>query len=278
MRRAVAAAALAACAVIRAAVPAAAQMESFSDEEIQAARQDPDKYTIDEGSLAIENLGPTVNPRGGGPLLPPPPTPPAPGGGLRPVLGDISEIIRVGREIWSIVEANRPQVDVSNEYWSAVPRGLESWTDLEGWDAPKGTTYRLTAKNLYGMTMVDVTFSVLRRTGGSYRDASDRVRGEFLTGVTVEPLSVTVGPGYRLDLTAHMDPQSIGNVGTRENPIASMTPRVSWRIRTVIKDSQGRSLYYLTGDGQFRELAGPFRRDSLGPVAQSLDKELEFDR
>ncbi len=177
MRRAVAAAALAACAVIRTA-PAQAQMETFSAEEIRAAQQDPDKYTLDEASVMVENLGPTVNPRGGPitpPALPAPPLPPAPGG--RPALSDIGEIIRVGREIWQIVEANRPQVDVSNQCSSAVPRGIESWTDLEGWEAPRGTTYRLTAKNLHGMTMVDITYSVQRRTGGSYRDAQNRVRG-----------------------------------------------------------------------------------------------------
>ncbi len=96
--------------------------------------------------------------------------------------------------------------------------------------------------------------------------------------MTIEPLNVEVGPGYRLDLTARMDASNIGNVGTRDNPIASMTPQVGWRVRTVIKDSQGRYLYYLTGDGQFRELAGPVRRDSLGPVAESVAKELNFDR
>jgi hypothetical protein len=269
MRRAVAAAALAACAVIRTA-PAAAQMETFSAEEIRAARQDPDKYTLDEASLKIETLGPVISPSD---ILPPPPAP-----GPRPVLSDIGEIIRVGREIWQIIEANRPQVDVSNQYWSAVPSGITDWTHLEGWEAPRGTAYRLTAKNLYGMTMVDVTFSVLRRTGGAYRDAQNRVRGKFLTGVTVEPLNVTVGPGYRLDLTARMDASNIANIGTRENPVASMTPQVGWRIRTVIMDSQGRSLYYVTGDGQFREVAGPFQRGSLGPVAQSVSKELNFDR
>lgn len=269
MRRAVAAAALAACAVIRTA-PAAAQLETFSVEEIRAARQDPDKYTLDESSLKIENLGPVVNPRD---VLPPPP-----GNGQRPVLSDIGEIIRVGREIWQIIEANRPQVDVSNQYWSAVPNGITDWTHLEGWGAPRGTAYRLTAKNLYGMTMVDITFSVMRRAGGSYRDAQNRVRGKFLTGVTVEPLAVDVGLGYRLDLTAHMDPSNIANIGTREDPVASMTPQVRWRIRTVLKDSQGHSLYYLTGDGQFREMAGPLQRGSLGAVAQSVSKELNFDR
>lgn len=266
MRRAVPVAALAAVL----AVPAAAQLHMFSDAEIKAAQADPDKYTLDETTVKIENLGPAVNPRD---ILPPPPS-----GGLRPVLDNISDIIRVGREIWTIVEANRPQVDVSNQYWSAVPKGLTDWTDLEGWDAPKGTVYRFTAKNLYGMTMVDVTYSVMRRTGGSYRDAQDRVRGEFLTGVTVEPLRVDVGSGYRLDLTARMDSSNIANVGTRENPIASMSPQLDWRVRTVLKDSQGRSLYYLTGDGQFRELAGPFQRAALGAVAQGLSKELDFDR
>ena len=260
MRRAVTATVLAACL----AVPAAAQMETFSVDEIKAAQADPGKYTLDETSLQIENLGPVMTPTE---ILPPPPS------GGDNVIPILHEILNLGQRLWAIIEANRPVVDVQNTYASALPKGLEHWGDLEGWQIPKGTAYRLTAKNMYGMTMVDVKYQVLRTYGGSYKG-----KGKYLTAVTVEPLGVDVLSGYRFNLTAAVPDTSVVNVGTTENPVAAMMPTLTWRIRTVIKDSTGKSVYYVAGDGSMREVGGPFKRDSLGAVAQSLSKELNFDR
>lgn len=260
MRRAVTATVLAACL----AVPAAAQMHTFSAEEIKAAKADPDKYTVDEASIQLESLGPVVSPTD---ILPPPPS------GGQDVIPVLNEILNLGQRLWAIIEANRPVVDVQNTYASALPKGLAHWGDLGGWELPKGTAYQLTANNMYGMKMINVKFTILRTTGGSYNG-----KGKYLTAVTVEPLLVEVGSGYRLDLTASVPDSSITNVGTTADPVAAMMPTLTWRIRTVIKDSQGKGLYYVTGDGKFRELAGPFKRDSLGGVARSLSKELNFDR
>ncbi len=261
MRRAVFAAALAAVTAVPA---AAAQMHMFSDAEIKAAQADPDKYTVDETSIKIENLGPAVGPTD---ILPPPPS------GGQDVIPVLNEILNLGQRLWAIIEANRPVVDVQNTYASALPKGLAHWGDLGGWELPKGTVYHLTANNVYGMKMINVKFTILRTTGGSYNG-----KGKYLTAVTVEPLLVEIGSGYRLDLTASVPDSSITNVGTTADPVAAMMPTLTWRIRTVIKDTQGKGLYYVTGDGQFRELAGPFSRASLGTVAQSLAKELDFDR
>jgi hypothetical protein len=262
MRRAVSAAALAACAVA-VSLPAAAQMETFSLEEIRAAQEDPKKYTLDEGSLLVESLGPAMNPAD---ILPPPP-----GGGGRDVIPVLNDILNLAQRLWAIVEANRPVVDVQNSYASAMPRGLEHWTQLTGWSPPKGQIYRLTAKNLYGMKMVDVQFSVQRTYGGSFRG-----KGKYLTAVTVLPLSVEVGSGYRFDLNAAVPDSSVVNVGTEEDPIAAMSPVLSWRVRTVIKDSQGRSMFHVRGDGQFSQVDRPSATRTLGAkVAQVLERELQ---
>jgi hypothetical protein len=266
MRRAVLAAVLAACstAVCR---PAAAQ---FSKAELRRAQEDPRRYTLDESSVRIEDLGPALNPSD---ILPPPP-----GGGNPDVIPRLNDILNLGQRLWAIVEANRPVVDVGNSYASALPGGLERWTDLTGWSPPKGVIYRLTAKNLYGMSMVDVRFSVQRTYGGSFHG-----KGKYLTAVTVLPLSVDVGSGYRFDLGAAVPDSSVVNVGTPEDPIAAMTPVLTWRVRTVLKDSQGRAMYYVRGDGAFSEvdrpgapaLADAAARGLVAKVAESLGRELQ---
>ena len=71
----------------------------------------------------------------------------------------------------------------------ALPAGLTHWDSLSGWKPPKGTVYGFYAKNLYGMKVIDVEYQVLRTYGGSYKG-----KGRYLTGVTIEPLLVSVAP------------------------------------------------------------------------------------
>lgn len=271
MRRAVAAAAMAAIAVAARAVPAGAvDVTMFSAAEIKAAQDDPRKYTLDEDSVKLEQLGPAVNPSDIVPLPPPPSGGPTPG--QNPVVV-INDIINIAQRLWAIVEANRPVADVSNNYATAMPRGLEHWTQLTGWTPPRGVVYRFTAKNLYGMNMVDVRYSVQRTYGGTFRG-----KGKYLTAVTVLPLEVNVGSGYRFDLSAQVPDTSVVNVGTEDDPVAAMTPVLTWRVRTVLKDSQGRNMFYVTGAGLFSEVDRRATQGLAGHVtrvADRLEKELE---
>jgi len=233
-----------------AALPAwAAQNPSeFSQSEIATARKDPGRYTLDESSIKIEKVAadvpaaikisaPQVLPSG--------------------VIPDLSDIINLGLKIWDIIQKNKPVVDITTQYASALPKNLSQWTDLAGWHAPSGDVYRLTAKNLYGARVIDVTYEVLRSYGGS-----DNGVGRYLTEVTVEPLKVNADWGYKLSLAVNIPDSGIINVGTAKDPLAGMTLETSWRIDTALKTSAGRAVYYLQGDGVLRGL-GSFSQSEL---------------
>lgn len=248
------------------AVPAWSQ---FTPQEIKAAQQDPAKFTIDESSIKIEKLGPTVTPTD---IAPPAEN----GGGVGDGLVVLDQIINTFQKIWKIIDDNKPVVDVKTQYAAALPKGLAHWSDMGNWQPPKGTIYQITAKNVYGMTMINVRYQVLRTYGGSYAG-----RGKYLTGVTVEPLLVETGWGYHLSLDASVPDSSIVNVGTSENPVAGMMATLNFHISTSIKDSQGKGLYFLQGDGAFREVGGPFSTKELekakGSVANLKEKVKNFD-
>ena len=231
--------------LLSAALPAAAQ---FSPSEYSAAKKDPKAFTVDETTVEIVKLGPTLSPS----ELPPPP-----GGGDDP-MPILDSIINIGTRIWSIVVANKPVVDVKNQYATALPEGLKGWASMGGWRAPQGTIYGLVAKNAYGATVINVRYQVLRTAGGNYKGV-----GKYLTAVTVEPLLVEVAWGYKFSMDASVPDSSVVNVGTTENPVAAMMPQLSWRISTPIKDSQGKGVYYIQGDGAFREIGGPFRNEQV---------------
>jgi hypothetical protein len=222
----------------------------FSAEELKAAQKDPGTFTLDENSIQIAKIGPTVNPAD----IPAPALTPS------NVIPTLDNIINLGLKIWKIVEDNKPVVDVKTQFATALPKGVSGWTDMAGWLPPVGTIYELTAKNAYGIKVIDLRYQVLRTYGGSYDG-----KGKYLTAVTVEPLLVDVAWGYHFSMSSNVPDTSIVNVGTSDNPVAGLMDQLGWNISTPLKSSSGQSLYFLQGDGAYREIAGPF-------AAQSLEK------
>jgi len=236
-----------ALAIALTAVPAWSQ---FSAQEIKAAQKDPKKFTLDESTLKIDKIGPTVSPTD----IPSP----GGGGGIGDALPVLDQIINTGLKLWKIIADNHPVSDVKTQYATALPKGLTGWSDMAGWQPPKGTIYELSAKNAYGVQVIHVRYQVLRTYGGSYQG-----KGKYLTAVTVEPLLVEVAWGYHYAMDATVPETSVVNVGTSADPVAGMMATLTWRVSTAIKDSQGQGLYFLQGDGAFREIGGPFSGSSL---------------
>ncbi|MBI4679421.1 MAG: hypothetical protein HY748_17740 [Elusimicrobia bacterium] len=253
---------MSAVAAVLLALPAMAQSgdSPFTPLMIKAAKQDPKYFTIDEKSIKVTPIGPAASIERR--EEPPPVEPPVDDSKV-----DIDQIINIVEKIWAIIEKNKPVVNITTQYANAVPKGIDHWTQLESWKPPVGTVYNIVAKNAYGSTTVNVKFQVLRTYGGKYKG-----KGAYLTGVTVEPLLVEVAWGYSLDLTAAVPDSSVINVGTSEDPIAGMMPTLTMRVRTVIKDSTIKMLYYLQGDGLFKEIGGPFDFGMKDKVTRAIER------
>jgi len=236
----------------------------FSILETQAAQEDPQAYTLDEGSVRIQNLGPAAKSDGTMRVLD------IGDGGADPFV-IIDKIINLGQKIWSIIEANKPVVNIQTQYGTATPQGITHWSQLAGWKPPEGTVYGFSAKNAYGIKVVDVKYQVLRTYGGSYNG-----KGKYLTAVTIQPLTVDVLWGYKFNLSVEIPDSSIVNVGTAQDPVAAMQPLVKWTIATAIKSSDGRSTYYVQGDGLFKELGGPFAQNYQDGVAKAIDNAVKY--
>ncbi|MFA6029413.1 MAG: hypothetical protein WC969_06150 [Elusimicrobiota bacterium] len=250
------------------------QKPSFSPLEVQAAKLDPLAYTIDPNSIVLKDEGPSIHPHGGMPDGPGD-LPPV-GGGVPPIGGDIDigQIINIGQQIWQIIENNKPVVDVQTTYAAAVPDGITHWAQLGGWRPPEGRVYQLTAKNMYGANTIDVRFEVTRCYGGNYKG-----KGKYLTNVTIEPLQVNVLWAYKFSMKAEVPPTSIINVAQPEDPIAGMTVKLSWKIETAVKYTEGTSRYFVQGDGLFKELQQSkisFREDLKKPMA-ALQSDIRWD-
>lgn len=262
---------------------------------VMKAKDDTKYFTIDESSIKIEVLKDNVAITKGGRILlnpvpspqelpkPPevnPPTepqinPPLNGSGnftdtlnnINSTIDTIDKIVNLAQKIWEIIEKNQPVVNISVNYANAVPYGVQHWTQLQGWSKPATKKYSFSAKNLYGAEVVKVTYQVHYTYGGNLNG-----KGKFLTGVTVEPINVETAWGYKVSLTAEVPDSTIANVGTREDPIASMQVQLKWKIHTLLKDMEQKAIYYVQGDGLIQEIGSPFKSQDNSQAIENIQK------
>ncbi len=230
---------------------------------LPAAAAKPNACVSTEESVEIVNLGPAITMSKA--VAPKPETMSASSA------AELAAIANVGQKIWKIVIDNKPVVDAKTQYATALPKGVVDWSAMEGWKPAVGTVYQLKFKNAFCATVVDLRYQVLRTVGGSYKG-----KGQYLTAVVIEPLFVDVAWGYHVSVEALVADESVVNVGTHDQPVAAMTAELAWHVSTPLKDMQGKSLYYMQGDGVYQELGGPFQREDAfkTKIAKTLKETL----
>ncbi|MGD9641466.1 MAG: hypothetical protein AB7V08_01875 [Elusimicrobiales bacterium] len=259
----------------------AAVTSLFAGQAFANDNLDPRYFEIDESSIMIEEItdrGGTIPPPG---ALPKPPSgpqinPPKPSGPTLPgvtgtatdpnaafnntinqinsTVDTMDKIVNLVEKIFAIIEKNQPVVNITTNYANAVPFGTSHWTQLQGWSKPTTKKYAFSMKNAYGSEVVKVAYQVHYTANGNFQG-----KGKFLTGVTVEPISVTTAWGYKVTLVSEVPDSTIANVGTHEDPIASMQVQLKWTVHTMIKDMTAKNIYYVQGDGFLQEIGAPFK-------------------
>lgn len=258
----------------------AAATALFAGRVSAADNLDPAKYfAVDESSIMIEEItdrggtipGPQELPKPpSGPQINPPITPPTgptkpgePGAVTPPVdpltqingtIDSLDKIVNLMEKIFAIIEKNQPVVNITTNYANAVPFGTSHWTQLQGWSKPATKKYAFSMKNAYGSEVVKVVYQVHRTHSGNFNG-----KGKFLTGVTVEPLNVVTAWGYKVSLVSEVPDSTVANVGTQEDPIASMQVQLKWVVHTMVKDITSKAIYYVQGDGLLEEIGTPFK-------------------
>lgn len=262
-----------------------------------ADKVDPKQLTIDVNSITFEEIDEPVATRDGGrpgagvgiPSIPAPSDLPKPqtgpsipmnqpgmtGGGAAGTISQVGaaidvadKIVNLVDKIFTLIAKNQPVVNISVNYANAVPYGLSHWSQLQGWAAPRVKRYSFTCKNLYGMKVVDVVYQVHWTYGGNYQG-----KGKYLTGVTVEPVKVDTAWGYNVDLTAQVPDSTIANVGTADNPVASMQVQLAWKVHTIVKDIQEKSIFFVRGDGYMQ----PLTTSKMAPAKIKAEPSKKLD-
>ncbi len=161
---------------------------------------------------------------------------------------EIETIIILGEKIWNFIEKNKPVVNGRYAAISAVPMGIKSWEELEGWSDPQIRMFKNVYKNVYKMKVVEFDYRVAYAHGGSYKGV-----GKYLSRVEIDPSLVDVAWGYKFNANGQV--LATTNAGTTENPIAAMELRLNWSVATVIKHTEQSIRLYIRGDGLFKDVS-----------------------
>ncbi|HEX4924595.1 MAG TPA: hypothetical protein VFV50_10935 [Bdellovibrionales bacterium] len=159
----------------------------------------------------------------------------------------VDTIVNIGKTLWSIVEANRPVVNIQSNYATALPRGSEDWATLECWSRPTARTFKTTYANKLGGKPVEFTFKVLYTYGGR----KDGV-GRYLNNVTIVPVHLSVGWGYKF--AAETVVGNVLNAGPTAAPVAALELQLNWSVETVLKHVRDSESFYVRGDGYFEKI------------------------
>ena len=176
--------------------------------------------------------------------------------GIIDTLVAIDQIVNIGLKVWNMVVENKPVVKVESKYAVALPMGVKSAVELSGWSRPKSYVISFYFENLYGIDVISVRYRVTYVYGGSYQG-----RGKYLAAVYAIPERVDVMWGFSFNMQAYVPDATVVNVGTSANPIAALQLKVSWSASSILKEIDGTDVYYIQGDGYFKEIASPIKRN-----------------
>lgn len=174
-----------------------------------------------------------------------------PEGVLDPMSGgtvvQITQVINLGKEIWKMIEKNRPVVNLKTDFATALPKGVRSAGELEGWKRTESAVYEVSYKNIFRITTVRLKLRLVYTYGGSYQG-----QGKYLAYVSVDPIDLYVAWGYKFNANSSF-PETL-NVGTKANPVGGIRGMVSWEIDTVMSHAKGSTSFFVDGLGNFKDL------------------------
>lgn len=211
---------------------------------------------------------PGTNP-GGGTIWIPPTTDPIPTSGG--VIGDIGgsviifeHIVNIGKEIWQFVKDGHAVVNVDMPSASALPQGVTSAAELEGWE-PMTKNYQVIVPGNSKQRKIEFVFRLTFWYNGSYHGV-----GAFISNLTVQAADYKVNWGQEFDVRARIPAEGLVNVSkVPGQPIAAAQVLVEWsRGRTW--STQGNSaVIYVRGDGQIKNLSAPDEEpEDLYPIGK----------
>lgn len=190
-------------------------------------------------------------------------------GSFSDTVGQFKKIFNYAMKVYNFIVKNKPVVNIQTDYSNAVPEGVTHWQQLTGWQGPESKVYTFTAKNVGGLPAVTASYKVHYVWGASFQGG-----GRYLTGVTIEPISVVTSWGTKLDVKVEVPDETVRNAGTEKDPVAQMDVKLKWHIKTFTQTIDKEAVYRVRGDGALQEVGELFERGRLALKLEAAEKAI----
>lgn len=154
---------------------------------------------------------------------------------------DYGAIINLGKAVWNIIENNKPVVNLAFDFANALPKGVTSAADLNGFSDIVYRSYSAVGQNIFGANVYEIKFTLMHQYGGSLDG-----QGQYLATVAVIPSQVKVMWANKLNFSVKQ--VSTVNVGTQAQPIASLSLLVSYDVQSLGRSYSRNVVYQFRGD------------------------------
>ena len=153
-------------------------------------------------------------------------------------------VVSVGAEIWKLVEDGKAVFDAPQSTSAAVPKGITSWTQLQGWKPPISKLYQSDVLEHSGKVLEPIYFRLVYEYGGNYKGV-----GKYLAAVTLMPAVQKVP--YLHEIYAKSGVTAVGNVGTKKKPVAHMTLELDYgeTLKIFSNPTEQNIIFDIDGDG-----------------------------
>lgn len=171
-----------------------------------------------------------------------PARPAVPTGSITDPFG-IQSWITIAEKVWKIIVDNQPTATVATKRVSVLPVAQQDWQQMENWKGPMVKSYEVKGKNLLGMTVMSLTYTVAYNYGGQING-----QGAFLANATIIPSDVYVAWGFKLEVDAEVG--DTVNMGDKNAPIPGVDIGTHWKVGSVMTKAEGRDVFFLKGNGE----------------------------
>jgi hypothetical protein len=162
-----------------------------------------------------------------------------------------ANIVAVGAKAWDVISNNQATGNLSAYSASALPKGLDDWQQITGWQSNSSDVFQYAVKDPLGIGMVTYKYRLIYNYGGKF--ASNGVSGSYISDLRVQPDSVWVNVGNHFDTTVTIS-DNVLNVGSATQPIAAMTLIHRMHFHNWNRDTTQEDTYVVRADGLYKKL------------------------
>jgi len=160
---------------------------------------------------------------------------------------DPSQIWQIGKELWNLVQDNKPVVNYTSDYAGAVPKGISDWTQLEHWKDHTTDSYDIKFVNFINMRLTEFSWVFNFKYGADLNGT-----GSYVTQAGASVTNVYAYLTEHVDVVVHaFNPL---NYGSTANPVAGIDIEVKMTSYGEFEKTTVGCHIMAKGDGSLKEI------------------------